>query len=137
MERGHRTVAHTADVAVELRAPSEETLLIEGARAVIGLLTEDAVLPCDATRELRLESIDPEDRLVRWCNEVLWLATSEGFLTADAVVHLHEGGLHATLQGAANCKGLLRTELKSVTYHDVHLLRDDQGWVYARVVIDV
>ena len=137
MDRGYKTVDHTADVAVEFWAPSEQELLVEGARAVVDLLTEGAKVAETDSRAFELESIDPEDRLVHWLNEVLWLALSEGFLAADASIRLDEGGLGATVRGEAGAGSRITSELKSATYHDLMLGRDPGGGWRARVVIDV
>lgn len=136
-EHGHRQVDHTADLALELWAPDEETLLQEGARAVVGLVTEGAEVEPLETRRVELESVDREDRLVRWMNEVLWLAIGEGFLVADARIVLSEKGVTAEVWGEPDAADRIRTELKSVTYHDLHVERDGAGVYRARVVIDV
>lgn len=135
--RGHRQLEHTADLAIELWAPDEGTLLVEGAQAVVDVLTDGADVTGEATRSVELESVDAEDRLVRWVNEVLWLAVGEGFLVADADVSLTEGGLTAIVRGVRDGGDRIRTELKSATYHDLHLEKGDDGLYRARIVIDV
>lgn len=147
-DRGHRPIEHTADVAVELWAPDEAALLVEGARALVELLTEGAGAPrageATAERTLALTAIDPEDRLVRWLAEVLYLATVEGFLAHDASLVLSGAlpgarpgaSLRGTLRGRPDAAALLRTEIKAVTYHDLRLERGPAG-VRARVVFDV
>ncbi len=137
MNRGYRTLDHTADVAIEFWAPSEQELLVEGARAVVWLLTEGEQVEGIDERALELESMDAEDRLVRWLNEVLWLAISEGFLVSDASIRLDDGGLGARVRGEAGAGARITSELKSVTYHDLMLGRDPGGGWRARVVIDV
>ena len=132
----HRQIDHTADLALELFADSEAELLAEGARAIVGLLTEGAAVPAPDSRRLELTSLDAEDRLVQLLNEVLLLATVDGFVTAAASVELNADGLAALLTGSSDAWGLLRQELKSVTYHDLALEQRPDGW-FARIVIDV
>ncbi len=134
--RGHRSLEHTADLAVELWAPDEPTLLVEGARALVELLTEGAAIHATAQRAVELVALDAEDRLVRWLGEVLYLAAVEGFLVHDAVLELPDGGLRGTVRGQAHAADRLRTEIKAVTYHDLRLERGPTG-VRARVVFDV
>jgi SHS2 domain-containing protein len=136
MEVGHRQIAHTADLALELWAPSEETLLLEGARALVEILTEGAPIAGRERRVVEVESVDPEDRLVRWLNEVLVLAVTEGFLLSDAELTLREGGLRGECAGEAGAAGKIRTELKSVTYHDLRLEHREGRWT-AQIVVDV
>jgi SHS2 domain-containing protein len=135
-DRGHRLLDHTADVAVELWAPDEPALLEEGARALVELLTEGAPLVGTAERAVELEAIDPEDRLVRWLSEVLYLATVEGFLVTGAALELPDAALRGTVRGMPAAAAALRTEIKAVTHHDLRLERGPQG-VRARVVLDV
>lgn len=139
--RGHRPIEHTADLAVELWAPDEPALLVEGARALVELLTEEAEVRAPAERmverTLELSAIDPEDRLVRWLAEVLYWATVEGFLVVDAALELAAPGrLRGRVQGQAGAAERVRTEIKAVTYHDLRLERGPAG-VRARVVFDV
>ena len=133
---GFRVVEHTADVAVELWAPDEAALLVEGLRAIVSLMTEGAALAPDASRQVSIDALDPEDRLVQWLNEIIYLALVEGFLASDAVVGLREGGLDATLAGVQDAAHLIRGELKSVTYHELELRRFPDR-VETTIVIDV
>lgn len=139
-DRGHRSVEHTADLAVELWAPDEAALLVEGARALVELLTEGAVIRASAERPMELTAIDPEDRLVRWLGEVLYLAAVEGFLVHDASLVLSGAlpgvSLRGTVRGQPDAEALLRMEIKAVTYHDLRLEHGPAG-VRARVVFDV
>lgn len=140
---GHRAVEHTADLAIELWAPDELELLDEGRKALLELLTEGGANQLDqsvgsaATRAVAIDALDPEDRLVRYLNELLYLATVEGFLATGAALTLRPPGhLEGQLRGQADARALLRTEIKAVTYHDLHLTHT-AGEVRARLVLDV
>jgi SHS2 domain-containing protein len=83
-----------------------------------------------------LGSLDPEDRLVRWINEILYLAGS-GFVPASAEVTLPDDRkLEARVRGQPGATGLVRTEIKAATYHDLAITRGP-GRVAGRVVLDV
>lgn len=133
---GSRQIDHTADLALELWAPSEEELLAEGARAVTSILAGGAEIRDTDQRALQIDALDREDRLVQWLNEIIYAAVTEGFLTARAKIVLGKTGLDATLHGEAGVAGKIATELKSVTYHDLFVEHTPAGW-RARVVIDV
>jgi SHS2 domain-containing protein len=139
--RGHRQLDHTADLALEIWAPTESELLVEGARALLEVLIEGVSLdvPSDpaSTRTVELQALDREDRLVRWLNEILVLAVNEGFLCVEADITLEgEASLSACLRGHAEAHEAVTTELKSVTYHDLYLAREGSRW-RATVVVDV
>lgn len=136
-ELGYRMAEHPADLALDLWGPDEPSLWRAGARALMEVLTEGAQVRPRARRELRLDAVDAEDRLVRWLNEVLWLATGEGFLVADGELTVTDGGLAGTVTGEPGAGHRLRAELKAVTYHDLRVERRPEGTYAARVVIDV
>ncbi len=136
MEAGWQQVEHTADVALELWAPSEPELLRVGARALIDLLTGGAQIQPTASRPVAIDAIDREDRLVQWLNHVIVAAVTDGFLYAGAELTLGETSLVGEISGEA-AADRVRTELKSATYHDLSLRRDASGMWRALVVIDV
>ncbi len=133
---GFRQLDHTADLAFEFWAPTETGLLLEGARGMIEVMTDGAALEPDHEDELELDSLDPEDRLVQWLNTVLYAAVVDGFLLCSASLQLRDGGLTATVRGAADAGSRITRELKSVTYHQLRLDHHPYGW-YAHVVVDV
>ena len=133
---GYRQLEHTADLALEIWASDEPHLLVEGARAIVETIIEQTPEPGRLHRRVSLEAIDAEDRLVRWLNEVLVLATTEGFVVTDADITLRHDGLDAELLGTSVPLEWVRNELKSVTYHDL-LLSTEGPRAVARVVIDV
>ena len=136
MDSGYRQVDHTADLAIELWAPTESALLETAARAVTEIMTEGAEIRATAAREIAIDAIDPEDRLVQWLNEIIYAAVTDGFVTAGADIELGATSLRATARGEAGAHARIRGELKSATYHDLSLARTDGGW-RAFVVIDV
>jgi SHS2 domain-containing protein len=134
---GHRFLDHTADVALEFWAPSRQQLLEHAASVITDLLTDGAPVVPDADRAVDVAGLDDEDLLVRWINEVLWLATGEGFVTASAKVVVCEHELHADLRGRRDAAHLVVTEIKSATYHGLRLAREPDGRWFGRVVLDV
>jgi SHS2 domain-containing protein len=134
---GHRAIEHTADLALEIWAPTEAALLAEGAAAVVEILTDGQTPVAHAERRITVDGLDRQDRLVQWLNDVLVLAVTEGFLTAHAEIALDgAGGLAARVFGEENAKARIETELKSVTYHELRLSEAGGQWT-AFVVIDV
>jgi SHS2 domain-containing protein len=135
MPSGHRPLEHTADLALEIWADDLPSLLVEAARALIEILTDGATLVPMAERPIEVDAIDDEDRLVRWLNEVIFLALTEGFLVVDADLEPTPAGLRGHVRGSIDARTIV-TEVKSATYHDLALTRTEQG-LRARVVLDV
>ncbi len=136
MTSGHRQLDHTADVALEFWAPSLDALFVEGARAVIDVLTEGATIVGSVEDAIELEAADAEDGLVVWLNEILYRAVYDDFLFGQGEVSVEEERVVATVRGERGAADKLATELKSVTYHHLLVERREDGW-HGRVVIDV
>ncbi len=136
MSSGHRAVEHTADLAIELWAADFAGLIREGALAVMAILTDGAVISGSDVREVAIEGVDDEERLVRFLNEIIWLASGTGFLVADAEIVVTATGVRARLHGSADAGDSVRTEIKSVTFHQLAIVRDAAG-VRTRLVLDV
>jgi SHS2 domain-containing protein len=137
VERGYRQLDHTADLALALWGPSEQELLVAGAEAVIDIMTESAAPGAvTAERVIEIDAVDAADRLVQWLNEIIVAAVTGGFLARTAEIRLQgDSGLRAVVRGEP---GRILAELKSATYHDLELLRDEaSGRWSAQVVIDV
>ena len=142
MSRGRRQIEHTADVAFELWAPTEAELWEEAGVAVVALMTEGADLSSDpglaahTVRDVRIDAVDAEDRLVQWMNEVIYWATVQGFLLTAAALRLEGESVVGQATGVADGRAFMRAEVKSATYHDLRVTAVDGEW-RAQVVIDV
>ena len=133
---GHRQIEHTADLAFEIWGADFGELLSEAARAVIAVMTDAQSVRGVDRRDVEIEALDDEDRLVRWLNEVLYLALVEGFVVHDAALESTPAGLRGYAVGKADARASIVTEVKSATYHDLVVRRDGDRWM-ARVVMDV
>jgi SHS2 domain-containing protein len=133
---GHRQIEHTADLAFEIWGADFGGLLSEAARAVIAVITDGNPPAGVDRRDIELDALDDEDRLVRWLNEVLYLALVDGFLVHEAALERSPTGLRGHALGKAGAGAAIVTEVKSATYHDLVVRRDGDGWI-ARVVMDV
>jgi SHS2 domain-containing protein len=156
LAEGVRALDHTADVGIDVEAPSLEALferaghgliaLLRGADRASGSLPSPSSDPCAAThasstgavetRRIVVAAPDAAALLVGWLRELLWLHESTAF--AAAGVHfeaLTPTALAADVRGAPDRLTPAR-EIKGVTYHGLDVRRTDDGW-HARVIFDV
>jgi SHS2 domain-containing protein len=139
-----RTIEHTADLGLEVVAPSLEELFTAAALALAGVLlgSEDgaAAVERDARywRELALEAPDTEALLVEWLRELLYIQVSEGLLFATARVETLESTRLVAKVGfdRPSTTAPLARELKGITYHDLEVSQRNEGW-FARIVLDL
>lgn len=138
----HTFLDHTADIAVELRAPDREGLY---ARALAAFT--DAVTPLEGVeprrrRVLEVDAPDAEELMVSWLEELLYVYEVDALLLSRAAVSIEEQGDHLHLTAIAwgepqdPERHPTRVLLKGVTYHRLAVHRDGEGW-FARVIFDI
>src|SRR6187402_755801 len=112
----HRPLEHTADVGIEVEAPSLETLFAEAAVALGDTLTPIANVGRDLERAVAVESSEVELLLVDFLSELLFLFETEGLVVAEARVALDGTTLRATVRGERydEAKHPLRSLVKAV-----------------------
>jgi protein archease len=135
----YEMVDHTADLGVELSARSLSDLFA-AAGAILGELMYDPdPVEETETREVALEAASPEELLVRWLNELIYLREVHDFLWKTVEVEAGEGTrLAATLRGEVFLPGkhVPRGGLKAATYHQLRISREGDTWS-ARIIFDV
>lgn len=140
----HEFLDHTADVAVELRAPTREALFAEALVALTDTLTDPARVARDETHRLEVEAEDLPGLMVEWLGELVYRFEVDGLLFAGAEVAIEEGEGRLRLVAEARGESYdeekhpLEVQVKGVTYHrlEVREEEDGGGWI-GRVIFDI
>lgn len=134
---------HTADVAVELTAPTRESLYAEALAAFTDTVTDRSAVEAAEAHVLAVEAASLDELMVEWLGELVYRFDVDGLLFAGAQVRLTEaeGGalrLEARAHGEPYDPGRhpLKVAVKGVTYHELVVRREGDGW-YGRVVFDI
>ena len=135
---GVRELEHTADVGLDVQAPTLPALFERAAGGLVGLLYGAAPPPLEATvrREVSVQAEDPARLLLLWLRELLYFHEAEGLVYRGARdLAVGEGRARATalLSGTTAPP---QQEIKGVTYHGLAAERREDGW-QARVIFDV
>lgn len=128
----YRWVDHTAEVELEIEAPSEREVLADALAALAELLgvTEEG----GERRTVVASATDRPALLAGWLEELLFLSESEGFVaTRLEQVELGAEEARATVSGRLADPPPL---VKAVTYHRLQFEPLGNGY-RARVVLDV
>ncbi|MCP2357527.1 SHS2 domain-containing protein [Nonomuraea thailandensis] len=143
MSRGHRTVPHTADIALEAWAGAREECLAEAARALVESFADLGTAPAPdggvdfSTTGHTASGGDQEGGaglLIALLEEVIYQVEVHGRVVVD-VRPGQDGGLRlATVP--AEAVEQVGAMPKAVTTHGVRFGREDGEW-RARAVIDV
>jgi SHS2 domain-containing protein len=136
-----RWVEHTAELELEIEAPSEDEVFEQALSALAELLSrgehgDASVSKGDAlvSREVAAEGPDRPALLAAWLEELAFLAESEGFVAMRVEeLHLGQKSLEATVVGWLGQPPPL---VKAVTYHRLAFAPASAGY-RATVVLDV
>ncbi len=136
---GHREIDHTADLGFEAWADSLPSLFAEVVLALGDVCYDRAAVRPTDQRRLEVCGANPEERLVRWLQEVYLILESELWLTATATdVVVDDGTIEGILHGESfdRSRHTLHTEIKAITYHGLEIVQTDGSW-RVTVIVDV
>jgi len=131
-------IDHTADAGIKVEAPTLEDLFETAGLAFTELVTSVESLDCRVERSFKLQEDDMETLLVSWLQELLYLLDTEDLVFARFQVKIHDFSLEATAWGDVFDPNIhtMKTEIKAVTYHQLEVAKNDQGW-QAQIIFDI
>ena len=139
MEEGYRILEHPADVGIEAFGHSLKEAFEYAALGLTSIIVEPVSVDPSEQRFVSLKGTDPENLLVRWLSEIIYLYDGEDFLISDVVIsRLAHGELDATLTGEKVIEGKhkLKMDVKAITYHQLKVDETREG-VVIRVFVDI
>jgi len=139
----YRLLDHTADLALEVQAPSRDALFAEAAAALADCLTDRERVEERVSRAVVLAAGDLGTLMVDWLTELLVAFEVEGLLAAHARVEVAERGGVWTLEAEVwgeprdEARHPLKTLVKGVTYHQLEVAPEAAGGWRARITLDL
>ena len=128
-----RWIEHTAELELELEAPTEAEVYADAFAAFAELAGEGEGPQLE--QEIRVEADDPAMRLVAWLEELIYLGETKGFVLKRVELFELDGNLlRARVSGHVGEPAHL---VKAVTLHRLELAADGAGGWRGRVVLDV
>jgi SHS2 domain-containing protein len=133
------TIDHTADTGVVVRAAGVEELFERAALGMFHLIADLSGVRPARTVQVTVAAPDREALLVRWLSELNFLHQTENILFVEFNVKEYtDTALKAAARGEPVAAGRhhVHTEIKAVTFHDLHVEQKGEAWE-ARVLFDV
>jgi len=135
----YRTIEHTADIGIEVLAPTRSDIFVRSAQAMFDLMFGIDSIGEGLERPIRVEGDNVEELLVAWLNDLLYIYAVDGVIFSGFTdVRLEEGSFSATGLGETFRpeKHDVASEIKAATYHGISVAPEGDGWK-ARVIFDV
>lgn len=131
---------HTADIGFRARGRTLGGVFESAAEALVALALEVDDVAARECYTLAAEGEDLESLLVNWLSEVLyWLDGRRVALRRFEVKEITSGRVAAEGFGEPLDPARHRAKLvvKGVTYHQLRIVQDEEGWWVAEVYLDV
>ncbi|MFP3942216.1 MAG: archease, partial [Thermoanaerobaculia bacterium] len=141
----YRFFDHTADVAVELAAPTRQALFADAMLAFTDTVTDPKTVEPGETHRLEVRAADAEALMIEWLGELVYRFDVDGLLFSGVELSIQEdaeGRLHLVADARGEPydteKHPLDVQVKGVTYHQLEVRQEEDGggWV-GRVVFDI
>jgi SHS2 domain-containing protein len=134
-----REIEHTADLGLEVEAPTLALVFERAALAVLALMVDLAAIEPRERAVVAVEGVGLEEVLHDWLQDLVVRVQTGGIVACEvAVEHAGAGGVRGVIAGERvdPSRHRLYTELKGVTYHQLAVRERGEGW-WARVILDV
>lgn len=140
MSSKHIQLSHTADIAFELEADSLEELFVEAFNVWLLSVVELTDFNPNSSYQVKLKADSLEQLLVDFLNEFNFLLLVKKLLSVKVeklILNETDISLYAEVRIIIlNDSIELKEEIKSVTYHQMEIVRSE-GKYRARVVFDI
>jgi len=130
---------HPADLGIEAYGRSLAESFEQAALGLISVILDPTTVRPTETRHVELSAVDPEQLLVKWLSEILYLYDGQRFVPSRfSISEISANRLQSTVCGEAFCAARHSTHLdvKAITYHQLNIREDAHGsWI--RVFLDI
>ena len=142
MSKGYRELPHTADVYLEVYAPSLNEAFEQAGLALFNIMADISNVDIKLTRRFKIEAEDLYALLFEYIRELLFLVDTEECLFREFKVKIKDGkdkySLSASIKGEKIdfTKHRLKTEIKAPTYAQMEVIHAEKE-VILRFVVDI
>jgi SHS2 domain-containing protein len=132
-------VDHTGDLGIRVFGENLPDLFRHAAEALFHVITDPETILAKETRKIAIVGHGPEELLISWLNEFIYLFDTRGLLFREfEITFLNEQSLEALVRGEAYDENRhpIKTTVKSATYHQLQIRQEKGGWT-AQVILDL
>lgn len=139
MEAGYLILDHPADLGIEARGNTPAEAFEQAARGLISVIVDPDSVRLVQSRSMKIEAGDPQQLLVRWLTEVLYLYDGLKFAPREfRIGRLSSHLLEAQVRGEPfdRQRHTIRLDVKAITYHQLEIRQRGSGhWL--QVFLDI
>ncbi len=139
MKKKYELIDHPADLGLRVFGKTRKELFSNAARAMFDQIIDPGKVKPSLHRSLTVEAPNEEELLVCFLSELLYLFTSGELIPGKFRIRsLDDRHLQAEIWGDrfSISSYQLKTEIKAVTYHNLTIDHDKNGW-RSEIIFDV
>jgi len=141
MKQYYEPLRHTADLAVRIYGKTLEDLFINAAKTIFDITAQpNAAAFASPPILFNIDSNDHEELLVNWLNEILFYFYTEKIIcTSFKVTNLTKKHLEIKTETKKITaqSNFIKTEIKSVTFHNVEIEKEHLGGYKVDLILDI
>ena len=128
-------VEHTADWAIRVCGATLPELFVNAAIGMYSLVTDPSSVTLTIERAIEVKGVDAEALIVNWLNELIYHTEMDGEVFGEFRIESFEPThLRATVRAGRGLE--LKKQIKAVTFHDLRIVADADGY-HVTIVFDV
>lgn len=137
----YEMIEHTADIGLRAFGKNINELFANAAYGLFDQIADLAKITCAYEENISLTADNPEELLIDWLNELLYLFSVKKFIFCQFFPQIQdEKKLSAVVKGikadSAVFRKYIKSEVKAATYHQLKIERKEDFFV-AEVIFDV
>jgi SHS2 domain-containing protein len=132
-------IEHTADLGFKVYGASLEELFAHAAEAFFEAMVALEGVAEATERSIEVEADAPDNLMVSWLSELLYLFDTERLVFKRfQVKRIENNRLKANVRGEVldPARHEIKSGIKAVTYHQLYVKEKDGGWE-AQVILDI
>jgi SHS2 domain-containing protein len=138
-EKKYRTIKRSSDLAVKIFGKSQAELFANSGFALFDLLTHIERVETGEQLTLEVEGADPDDLMVNWLRELLYLYQRSGYLLKEFVVkEVKNNYIRGEVSGEKfdPDRHEIQREISAVVSHQSRMEKTGDRWT-AQVVLEL
>ncbi|MGH7768359.1 MAG: archease [Candidatus Binatia bacterium] len=138
-EKKYRTIKRSSDLAVKIFGKSRAELFANSGFALFDLLTHIDRVETGEQLTLEVEGTDPDDLMVNWLRELLYLYQRSGYLLKEFVVkEVKDNYIRGEVSGEKfdPDRHEIQREISAVVSHQSRMEKTGDQWT-AQVVLEL
>lgn len=139
MNKKYVRLDHTGDIRIKVFGNSLNELFENSAYAMFDIITDANAISAQLAETVEASGFDKEELLVNWLAELNFLFLTEAkIFNKFEIEHLNDREIIATVIGEKfnSYRHPIRTEIKAVTFHDLHIEEKANHWE-TKIVFDI